>query len=103
MQQHSVQRRKPLVALAMSFVLPGFGQLYNGDPWRGLAFAVAGALTAFGPWNPLEVEIDLDDPVSCANVFFPDEPLEEIRRRLAAVQATALRRGRRPAGQRAPN
>ena len=47
--------------------------------------------------------IDLDDPVSCANVFFPDEPLEEIRRRLAAVQATALRRGRRPAGQRAPN
>lgn len=44
MQQHSVQRRKPLVALAMSFVLPGFGQLYNGELnkaiWLFLSFAL---------------------------------------------------------------
>lgn len=44
MQQHSIHRRKPLVALAMSFVLPGFGQLYNGEPnkaiWLFLSFAL---------------------------------------------------------------
>jgi signal peptidase I len=36
--------RKPLSALAMSFVLPGLGQLYNGEPnkaiWLFIAFAV---------------------------------------------------------------
>ncbi len=36
--------RKPLSALAMSFVLPGFGQLYNGEPnkaiWLFVAFAM---------------------------------------------------------------
>jgi hypothetical protein len=52
-----------LLAITLSGLFPGLGQLYNGDPWRGLAFAVAGALTAFGPLNPLEVEIDIDDPV----------------------------------------
>ena len=44
MQQHSIHRRKPFVALAMSFVLPGFGQLYNGEPnkaiWLFLCFAL---------------------------------------------------------------
>ncbi|MGE5450551.1 MAG: signal peptidase I [Acidobacteriota bacterium] len=39
-----IQRRKPAVALAMSFVLPGFGQLYNGEPnkaiWLFLSFAL---------------------------------------------------------------
>ncbi|MDZ4262959.1 MAG: signal peptidase I [Pseudomonadota bacterium] len=36
--------RKPLFALAMSLVLPGFGQLYNGEPnkaiWLFLCFAL---------------------------------------------------------------
>jgi signal peptidase I len=36
--------RKPYIALLMSFVLPGFGQLYNGEPnraiWLFLAFAL---------------------------------------------------------------
>lgn len=44
MQQHSIQRRKPFVALAMSFILPGFGQLYNGELnkaiWLFLSFAL---------------------------------------------------------------
>lgn len=44
MQQHPVQPRRPSVALAMSFVLPGFGQLYNGEPnkaiWLFLGFAL---------------------------------------------------------------
>ncbi len=60
-------RRRPrsrLIAVTLSGLFPGLGQLYNGEVWRGLAFAVAGAFTAFGPWNPLEVEIDLDDPAA---------------------------------------
>lgn len=40
-----VARRKPITALLMSLVLPGFGQLHNGDinkaAWTFLAFAVA--------------------------------------------------------------
>ena len=58
------RRKSWLIAVTLSGLFPGLGQLYNGDPLRGLAFAVAGALTAFGPWNPLAVEIDLDDPVA---------------------------------------
>jgi hypothetical protein len=52
-----------LIAITLSGLFPGLGQVYNGDPWRGLAFAVAGALTAFGPLNPLDIDIDIDDPV----------------------------------------
>ncbi len=40
---NSSQRRASIVALAMSFILPGFGQLYNGDlnraAWIFLCFA----------------------------------------------------------------
>ena len=39
-----IRPRKPWLALAMSFVLPGFGQIYNGDAnkaiWLFLAFAL---------------------------------------------------------------
>lgn len=44
MQQHSTQGRKPVVALAMSFVLPGFGQLYNGEVNRGIWLFLSFAL-----------------------------------------------------------
>ena len=53
-----------VLAATLSGIFPGLGQLYNGDAWRALAFGAAGALTAFGPWNPLEIEIDLDDPAA---------------------------------------
>jgi signal peptidase I len=40
--------RKPLFALTMSFVLPGFGQLYNGEPnkaiWLFLCFTLLSTL-----------------------------------------------------------
>lgn len=40
---HNVKPRKPLLALLMSAILPGFGQLYNGEPnkaiWLFLGFA----------------------------------------------------------------
>lgn len=56
--------RSRVMALFLSGLFPGLGQLYNGDLWRALAFAAAGAFTGFGPWNPLEVDIDLDDPAA---------------------------------------
>ncbi|MGZ3241554.1 MAG: hypothetical protein ACXWJK_15090, partial [Burkholderiaceae bacterium] len=41
--QNVTQARKPLLAALMSFVLPGFGQLYNGELnkaiWLFLGFA----------------------------------------------------------------
>lgn len=36
-----VRPRKPLMALLMSLVLPGFGQLYNGEPNRAIWFFLA--------------------------------------------------------------
>jgi hypothetical protein len=73
------RKRSRLIAITLSGLFPGLGQLYNGDPWRALAFAVAGALTAFGPWNPLAVEIDLDDPVAgLRNVLLSSLPFLAI-------------------------
>jgi hypothetical protein len=54
--------RSRVLALFLSGLFPGLGQLYNGDPWRALGFVVAAVLAGFGPWNPLDVEIDVDDP-----------------------------------------
>jgi len=55
--------RSRLLAVTLSGLFPGLGQLYNGDRWRALAFFAAAVISGFGPWNPLAVEIDLDDPV----------------------------------------
>lgn len=73
------RRRSRLLAVTLSGLFPGLGQLYNGELWRGVAFAVAGAITAFGPWNPLAVEIDLDDPVAgLRNVLLSSLPFLAI-------------------------
>ena len=45
----------------LSGIFPGLGQLYNGDRWKAFLFFVCGALAAFGPFNPLETDIDLND------------------------------------------
>lgn len=90
-------RRRPrsrVIALTLSGLFPGLGQLYNGDLGRGLAFAVAGALTAFGPWNPLEIEIDPDDPAAgLRNVLLASLPFLAIAL-WSAIDA--WRRARRP-------
>jgi hypothetical protein len=58
------KRRSPLVAVFLSGVFPGLGQLYNRERLKALLFFVGGAVTAFGPLNPLNVDIDLDDPAA---------------------------------------
>jgi hypothetical protein len=59
-----VRRRSPLVAVILSGVFPGLGQLYNRDWRKALLFLVGAALTAVGPLSPLTVDIDLDDPAA---------------------------------------
>jgi TM2 domain-containing membrane protein YozV len=35
-----VKRKEPGVALLLSFILPGVGQMYNGDVGKGIAFMI---------------------------------------------------------------
>ena len=49
--------------MLLSGIFPGLGQLYNGDRWKALLFFVGGTLAAFGPFDPLEVDIDVNDLV----------------------------------------
>lgn len=48
----TIKRRKPIVALLMSAVLPGFGQLYNGEVNRGI-WLFLGFLFLNVPWTAL--------------------------------------------------
>jgi len=41
------RERKPLFALALSFILTGLGQLYNGKPRKGILFFVASLILPF--------------------------------------------------------
>lgn len=67
--------RSRVLAVFLSGLFPGMGQLYNGDPWRALGFVVAAIATGFGPWNPLDVEIDVDDPaLGLRNVLLASIP-----------------------------
>ncbi len=56
-------RRRPLIAVVLSGLFPGLGQLYNGERLKAVLFAATGAVTAFGPLAPLDVDIDPGDPV----------------------------------------
>jgi len=60
----SPARRRPLLAACLSGLFPGFGQLYNHERLKALLFFACGAVSAFGPFNPLNVDIDLDDPAA---------------------------------------
>lgn len=60
----SPKRRSPLIAVILSGTFPGLGQLYNRERLKALLFFGGGLLTAFGPFNPLDVDIDLDNPAA---------------------------------------
>jgi hypothetical protein len=57
-------RRSPLLAVVLSGLFPGLGQLYNREPLKGLLFGIGGVVTAVGPFSPLDVNIDLDNPAA---------------------------------------
>lgn len=54
--------RSPILAAVLSGLFPGLGQLYNRQRLKALLFFGGGVMTAFGPLNPLDVDIDLNDP-----------------------------------------
>ncbi len=56
-------RRSPLVAAILSGLFPGLGQLYNRQRLKALGFLLGGVVTAAGPFSPMDVDIDLDNPV----------------------------------------
>ena len=60
----STTRRSPILAAFLSGIFPGFGQLYNRERLKALLFFACGAVSAFGPFNPLDVDIDLNDPAA---------------------------------------
>jgi hypothetical protein len=73
------KRRSRILAMTLSGIFPGLGQLYNREPWRALAFFVAGAFTGCGPWNPLSIDIDITDPVrGLRNVMLASIPFLAI-------------------------
>lgn len=53
-----------MVAVALSGLFPGLGQLYRRQRLKALLFGVAGVLTAFGPFSPADIDIDLNDPAA---------------------------------------
>ena len=58
------RRRSPFVAVLLSGLFPGLGQVYNRQWLKALLFFLGAALTGFGPVSPLNIDIDLDDPVA---------------------------------------
>ncbi len=56
--------RSPLVATVLSGLFPGLGQLYNRQRLKGFGFLLAAVVTAAGPFSPLDVDIDLDNPLA---------------------------------------
>ena len=57
----SAKRRRALIAVVLSGLFPGLGQLYNGQRLKAVLFAATAAVTAFGPLTPLQVDLDPSD------------------------------------------
>jgi len=60
--RESAGRRSPLVAVCLSGLYPGLGQLYNRQPLKALLFGLTAGLAGFGPFSPVDIDIDLNDP-----------------------------------------
>src|ERR1700687_184773 len=54
--------RSPMLAVFLSGLFPGLGQVYNRDWRKAVLFSVAGVLSGFGPLSPLSSDIDPVDP-----------------------------------------
>jgi cation diffusion facilitator family transporter len=57
------RQRSRLLAVTLSGLFPGLGQLYNGDTYRALGFVAAGVALLKGVFfvGPFNVDIDIDD------------------------------------------
>ncbi len=67
--------RSPLIAAILSGLFPGLGQWYNRQRRKAVAFLIAGVVTAVGPLSPIDINIDLDNPmVGLRNVLLATLP-----------------------------
>ena len=55
-----VSRRSPLVAVLLSGLFPGLGQLYNREKAKALLMLVLGAVTGFAPLGGVDISLDPD-------------------------------------------
>jgi len=55
-------RRSPVMAVVLSGLFPGLGQLYNRARLKAALFFIAGVVTAYWPAGALDTDIDLSDP-----------------------------------------
>ena len=53
--------RSPMLAVFLSGLFPGLGQLYNRERLKGLLFIAGSIMLGFGPLSPLSVDIDPSD------------------------------------------
>jgi hypothetical protein len=59
----AIKPRSPTIAVVLSGAFPGLGQLYNHEKMKALLFAAGAAVTGFGPFSPMDVDIDPGDPM----------------------------------------
>ena len=57
-------RRRRTIAVFLSSLFPGLGQLYNRQRGKAALFAIGGILAAYGPLSPVDVDIDLGNPAA---------------------------------------
>ena len=48
-EAHKVKKRNPWIAGILSFVLAGLGQIYNGQPLKGIVYFIIAQVVAFPP------------------------------------------------------
>ncbi len=51
-----------MIAVILSGLFPGLGQLYNRERVKAVVFLIAGVLAGLGPLSPMNIDIDLTDP-----------------------------------------
>ena len=56
--------RSPILALVLSGLFPGLGQLYNRERLKASLFFIAGLVTGFAPFGAIDVKIDPNDPAA---------------------------------------
>jgi len=57
-------RRRRTIAVFLSSLFPGLGQLYNRQRGKAALFAIGAILAAYGPLSPVDVDIDLGNPAA---------------------------------------
>jgi hypothetical protein len=99
MESREKAQRSPLVAAFLSGIFPGLGQLYNRERGKAALFAIAAVLTGFGPWSPLDVDIDPADPAAgLRGVLLASIPFLAVALWSVVDAYRANARGRPPSG-----